>query len=295
MKYSLFLFEIQTVKIPGSNVRAAQHYWSDVFHQRAFLDELAKKLNIRSHDDWYSLTGRTLRKQGGAGLLAKYGGSLTNLFKTVYPEYLVFVRYRVYNSIFQWNATRFRRVPNKHWDTVDNQRIFMDEITKRLNITYPEQWYKISHSTLRNIGAYGLIEKYNGSLPKLLQSVYPEYPSVSSLYASNLQYSWDTSKFRSHLAIGYWNNLTNQRNFMEELAKKLNITEKESWYKVTSTVLLQHGANSLLTKHNGSLRRLLKTVFPEYPGTRMRERFFIWSFRVQEIVKREKAALWMIK
>ncbi len=64
---------------------------------------------------------------------------------------------------------------------------------------------------------------------------------------------------------GYWKNISNQRDFLNELAKKLNITEASGWYTVTKEVLRQHGGSGLLQTYNNSPSKLLTTLFPEYP------------------------------
>ncbi len=51
---------------------------------------------------------------------------------------------------------------------------------------------------------------------------------------------------------------------MEELAKKLNITDPSAWYSVKLDVFYQYGGSGVLRKYNGSKRRLLQAIFPEY-------------------------------
>ncbi len=55
-----------------------------------------------------------------------------------------------------------------------------------------------------------------------------------------------------------------QRSFMDDIASELNITNKEGWYNVDSKILIQHGATPLLKKYNGSVTKLLSTLYPEY-------------------------------
>lgn len=50
----------------------------------------------------------------------------------------------------------------------------MDELSKKMNIKYKEEWFRISPKKL-NQEAGVLMEKYNNSLEKLLQTIYPEY------------------------------------------------------------------------------------------------------------------------
>ncbi len=58
-----------------------------------------------------------------------------------------------------------------------NQRDFLDRIGKELNVN--DGWYTITAKTLRDHGAAGLLKKYNDSPSKLLQTVYPEYPTLN--------------------------------------------------------------------------------------------------------------------
>ncbi len=63
----------------------------------------------------------------------------------------------------------------------------------------------------------------------------------------------------------FWNDISNQKRFIDEIGKHLNITNKEEWYKLTSATLVQYGGSQLLEKFNGSLSKLLSHVYPEYP------------------------------
>ncbi len=62
----------------------------------------------------------------------------------------------------------------------------------------------------------------------------------------------------------YLLDINHQKTFLHELAKKLNINTPESWYKVTESLLIQHGGSELLSQHNDSLIKLLSAVYPEY-------------------------------
>ncbi len=65
---------------------------------------------------------------------------------------------------------------------------------------------------------------------------------------------------------GYWD-VSRQRSFMESLAKALNITDNEGWYKLTvGDMQKSKYGRSILSKHGGSINKLLTTVFPEYPN-----------------------------
>ncbi len=51
---------------------------------------------------------------------------------------------------------------------------------------------------------------------------------------------------------------------MDQLAKKLNITDQTAWNQLTIKTVLQNGGASLLYIYRGSLSKLLSSVYPEY-------------------------------
>ncbi len=63
---------------------------------------------------------------------------------------------------------------------------------------------------------------------------------------------------------GHWDDINNQRSFLNNLAKKLNINDLSGWYKITQYILEEQGGGGLVRKYNGSPSKLLQTVYPEY-------------------------------
>ncbi len=59
-------------------------YWKQLKHQRLFLDNLAKKLNIKDPKDWYFVSTRQVHALGGHGLLNYYKGSLIQALQANY-------------------------------------------------------------------------------------------------------------------------------------------------------------------------------------------------------------------
>ncbi len=51
---------------------------------------------------------------------------------------------------------------------------------------------------------------------------------------------------------------------MDELSKSLKIKDQTGWYAVKVNQLQEQGGGALLNKYNGSLCKLLQTVYPEY-------------------------------
>ncbi len=76
-------------------------------------------------------------------------------------------------------------------------------------------------------------------------------------------YNWDLQKFRQRPS-GWWKHISNQREFMDQLAKKLRITHFDDWAKIGAKRVYNNGGSYLLSKYP-NLRTALQTVYPEYP------------------------------
>lgn len=63
--------------------------------------------------------------------------------------------------------------------------------------------------------------------------------------------------------VGYWDVKENQRNFMENLAKKFQIIQPQEWNKLTIKKVIEHGGCSLLKRYGLSLYRALQGIYPE--------------------------------
>jgi hypothetical protein len=77
---------------------------------------------------------------------------------------------------------------------------------------------------LRDINGNSVLRHYGGSVVKLMATVYPEY-------------EWLPWKFE-HSPKNYWENVSNQRRFMDWAAKELNVKDMSDWYNVSVKVLL---------------------------------------------------------
>ncbi len=254
-----------------AHIHYPKGYWHSVRHQRLFLNSLSKELRITTQEQWYQVTSSTLIEHGGKPLLLHYNGSPGKLLMAVYPEYpnidLLCSKYINKDTnflIYKWDLSKFVRVPGGYWDDMRNQRSFMDNLAKTLQISNPEEWKsKLTKSVLYTHGGTTLLNvNYKGSVSRLLATVYPEYPSTYSLIHRSM-YQWST---KANKPQGYWADVTVQRTFMEDLAKKLNIGDKEGWQTITGYTMYQHGAAGLLARYNNSMPKLLAAMYPEYPS-----------------------------
>lgn len=71
---------------------------------------------------------------------------------------------------------------------------------------------------------------------------------------------WDPKWF-SRVPRSYWNSIKNRRNFLDELAIKLDIKKSNDWGKISHRHFNEFGGRSLLSYFNGSLFCCLQSVY----------------------------------
>jgi hypothetical protein len=78
-------------------------------------------LEIKDPSDWYSISRHDVDNHGGYSLLHHYyNDHLGKALQTLYPN-------------IEWQQWRFARVPTGYWDSMENQRKFMEYIGNRLD------------------------------------------------------------------------------------------------------------------------------------------------------------------
>ncbi len=89
-----------------------------------------------------------------------------------------------YDIIHIWDETKFQEL-DTYWERehfhIHNHRKLLDKVGKQLNLKSYEDWYSVTTKQVRTLGKAGILNRYNGSLSKLLSTVYPEYP-IKVLY-----------------------------------------------------------------------------------------------------------------
>jgi hypothetical protein len=150
----------------GQNVHTG--FWDKIDNQRDFLNWLGGKLQFKHMDDWYNVTWKQIKKNGGRGLLDKYGDSPSKLIISVY------IQYPWKESKFTQRNPKFtsRNKPAGYWNSKDNQRNFLDTLAKQLNFKQQDDWYKVTIRQILENGGGGLLTKYGYSLSRLITSVY---------------------------------------------------------------------------------------------------------------------------
>jgi hypothetical protein len=82
--------------------------------------------------------------------------------------------------------------------------------------------FKLKIKDFRAIGGTGIISRYKWSNYQMLSTLYPKFEWLP----------WRFDKCPNN----YWENLKNQRQFIEWAGKELGVKDMNDWYKVTHKV-----------------------------------------------------------
>jgi len=139
---------------------AKRSYWiNNEEAQRKFMDFVAKELNVKTWEDWYTVTFKEIEYCGGSTLLYIYNDSPMKLIRTIYSEH-------------PWQFWKFSKVPNGTWEDLGNLTEFIEWAGKQLGVKQLDDWYGISSTQLGSLGFGGVLDKY-GSISHVLAKVYP--------------------------------------------------------------------------------------------------------------------------
>lgn len=221
-------------KWPEIPPKIPRNYWEDKENQKKFWLKLQNEKEILNIEEIPKLISiKEIKKLGGSGILSKYK-DITSALESVFPDK-------------NWNIHKRKKFPNNYWDLIDNQKIFLEELSKKFEISNLDDWLSVKVEDIKKNGGSGLLSKYS-SFYECLENIYPNH-------------FWDISKGKNH-PKNYWNNIDNQRKYFEEIRKQLNIHDLEDWRSVniSSHSKLRH----IVGKYYSSFFDALKTIYPEY-------------------------------
>merc|ERR1712137_1050983 len=230
--------EFQWSKIP--QIRQTPHeywkeHWKNQKNQKNFLLQLEKELNIQTPKDWIYVSESKVKQYGGYGLLF-YHSSLSNALRELFPEY-------------DWSDLPEKTQEISIWSNPKYQRGFLDRVAATLNIVSTQDWKSVSVQQVKALGGSQLLRQYP-SLSDALQALYPEHKLTLK----------DVAK---RIPPGYWNNSKNQKNFLDSIASKYNLTTAKDWANFSIRTLRSLGAGALIRLH-GSYYGMLRNIYPEY-------------------------------
>jgi hypothetical protein len=172
--------------------------------QKKYLDWFADQRDIKEPQDWYKVHPTDIYNTGGKTLLQRYDNSVYQMLSAIYPEY----------ELHQWNFES--EIQRGCWDDIKCQRMFVDWLSKKLNIENEMQWYDVKGEDVLRLGGEPILRRYE-SISKCLPILYPEK-------------SWQVW-LENKVPNGFWEERKNRRNYLDWFAKIFNIKDFKDWYK----------------------------------------------------------------
>jgi hypothetical protein len=197
----------------------------NLYGNKDVLEESARKFGICELDDWYKVSTKNLQEDPVLdNLLNKnYNGSLWNALQESYPEH-------------KWIPWKFstRQYMKSFWNKKENQLIYFNWLGKELGFKMLEDWYKLQLKDLVDNGGSFFVEKHRNSLPKIMQSIYPDV-------------EWLPWKF-DRFSKGFWNDPQSQRSFFDWLGRKLGYKDINDWCNLNLDLIQKNGGAVLMQR-----------------------------------------------
>jgi len=146
---------------------------------------------------------------------------------------------------------RFKQVSKGVWERSDVQRHFFDWLGSTLGLKSMDDWHSITKQQIIDNGGKTLLEeKFDGSLPKALLAVYPEYP-------------WMLWRFEQSPRT-LWKDRESHRLFFSWLGNQLGYKTMDDWYNITWKDISRFGGSRMLSYYDHSPLKALQEVYPNH-------------------------------
>ena len=220
IKYSIF--EIKCMGCPEgkssfNNPKQPKGYWNNQENILHFLSTIKEKYNLKTPDDWNSITQERITSNGGKSLLRKY--SIFEIKCMGCPE-----GKSTFNNPKQSKG---------YWENQENILHFLSTIKEKYNLNTPDDWNSITQERITSNGGKSLLRKY--SIFEIKCMGCPEGKS-----------SFNNPKQPK----GYWDNQENIDNFISTIKEKYNLNTPDDWNSITQNHIKSNGGGSLLRKYS---------------------------------------------
>ena len=205
-------------------IRRPPNYWNNKDNVVHFLEELKKKHNLNSFDDWNSITHKEIQNQGGNVLLSKY--SMYELKCIGYPK-----------GKIKFDKTSI------YWNDKQNILQFLEELRQKYNFNSPEDWNNLTKKIIQSNGGNILLKQYS-----LIELKCLACPEGESYFNKNINKKEELNNNKI-------------KTFLKKLKEKFNLQSFDDWNSISTKQIISNGGRSLLNKY--SLYNLKCIGFPE--------------------------------
>jgi len=234
-------------------------------------------------------------KNGGSGLLSEFNESPSAVIVAVFKDY----------TFLPW---LFAKVPSHFFERKSNRRVYVQWLLKQVKVRSVNE---LTYDDFSKNGGSALLKTFRGSPYKIAQSLLDDYQDIDSLgrhkedekdkkVAMEVNEEKDKEKKEAkekdeevkpwqflQVSAGFWNSLSNQRDYLEWLGRRLHFSRPQDWYFpytcITSLFLLSslfffyvryqvkrsdfvdNDGSGFLSMFGGSPAAAVMTVYPEFP------------------------------
>lgn len=225
--------------------RAPRGHWDVAENQQAFLATLARRHGLDLapfvgegppagveesrviFKAWTRVPASAVREAGGSGLVARLGDSMTRTLAAAFPR-------------LRPPAAAMRR--RQVWSSQERRRAFLEEVAAEqgLDPALAASWRRIQYADVAAAGGKGLLNRYGGSVFRLLQDTFPELDLREV-------------ECRGRVSRGHWEERENRLAFLRLLQQQHGVACSEDWRTVTAMQVRElPGGSGFLNHYNGS-------------------------------------------
>ena len=218
--------------------------------QREIMDQLFIKLNLNSIEDWLNIPRGKIIKNGGRNLLNYYKGDFSLLLQSIYPYYPI----NNFKLLLKFKS-------HHYFQSIENQREFMDYLFKKLKLKSFDNWVKISRAKLQEKGGFSLLSQYNNNMKNILTIIYPNYPWEKLFFIKE--------NIKKNIQLNN-QSIDKIRKKIDKIFKKLKLKSIEDWLNISLKKIEKKGGEIFLNylnneNFNGDIFKFLKRIYPNFP------------------------------
>ena len=207
------------------STKLVNDYFKLIENQRRFFDFLFIKFKLKSVGDWINITRKKILKNGGSSLLSHYNFNLKNILISIYPNY-------------PWNFLPWKFEGKNFFQSIENQRIFIDYLYYKFNFNSLNDWENIDLKKIIKSGIVKLLFFYKLNKNEINKNKNNnKINNLKKNYKRNIMKNFNSKKFRLLSAVypNYpWEDAQSNLHKIQlrKLIEKFHITQKKDWYRL---------------------------------------------------------------
>ena len=220
----------------------SHHYFRSKENQREFMHHLYNKLKLKSLNHWLKVKTKIIKENGGINLLKEYKNEKEKILFSLFPN-------------FPWSFVNKTQKNNEQNYKIDDEIIKkFDQLFIKLKLKSFDDWSSVSYTKIIKWGGKKLLLLSNANFIQLLQKVYPNFP-------------WLFSFSSSQPPKRFFKSIENQKQFFDHLFVKFKLKSLDGWLNIKRIKMKKNGGKKLLKRYDNDMKRILFSIYPNYPWT----------------------------